>query len=140
MLFGLCRTGMVSIMGAWRIVREPLARQLSQGMGPELPKAGARLRRLAFFIRVPPKIGPLKVLSFEAPVPQAEQRFEDSFDRTLDLYRGYLARHRPRQLNLSNRDFDTGKVTKPADNCLADNTFAKRAIRLADKADCVRKS
>jgi len=49
-------------------------------------KPGASSVALAFFIRVLPKVGPLKVLSFEAPVAQAEQRFEDSFDRTRDLY------------------------------------------------------
>ncbi len=42
---------------------------------------------LAFFIRIIPKIGPLKVLDIKTPTPQAQQMFEASFNATLDLYR-----------------------------------------------------
>jgi hypothetical protein len=86
MLLGLCRSGIVSIVGAWRIALEPLAPAITRNGTGITKSRGLGSVALAFFIRVLPKVGPLKVLSFEAPVPQAEQRFEDSFDRTRDLY------------------------------------------------------
>ena len=53
------------------------------------PGIGTRI--LAFFIRILPKIGPLKALSFQPPTPQTAALFERSFDRTLDEYRQLLA-------------------------------------------------
>jgi hypothetical protein len=46
---------------------------------------------LAFIIRVIPKIGPLKALSFHTPTPEAEKLFMDSFNASLDDYRRLLA-------------------------------------------------
>ncbi len=95
------------------------------------PGAGARI--LAFFIRILPKVGPLKSASFKPPTPQTTKWFEDSFDRTLDVYRSLLVQAGQGQLKLANTNFDTGQPTQPAAYTLADKAYAKLAIKLADQ-------
>jgi hypothetical protein len=96
----------------------------------EQPGLGARI--FAFIIEILPKVGPLKALSFKVPTPETEKFFEASFDKTLDLYRGLLSEQQRNQLALENRDFDTGSPTQPSEYTLADDTYAKLAIKLAD--------
>ena len=73
------------------------------------PGIGARI--LAVIIRILPKVGPLKALSFMPPTPQTARLFEDSFNQTLDQYRRLLADTSGNRLALQNRDFDTGAHT-----------------------------
>lgn len=96
-------------------------------------KPGIGSRILAFFIRILPKVGPLQALSFHPPTPQTEKLFQASFDKTLDEYRGRLRDTRQDQLQLPNRDFDTGKPTQPTEYKMADNAYAKLAVKLADR-------
>lgn len=93
------------------------------------PGIGTRI--LAFIIRILPKIGPLKALVPKPPTPQTDQWFEQSFDRTLTMYRGLLANLSQHQLQLQDRDFDTGKITSPTEYSLADAAYAKLAVKLA---------
>lgn len=95
------------------------------------PGIGARI--LAFFIRILPKVGPLKALSFLPPTPQSARLFEDSFDQTLDQYRRLLADTGGNRLALQNRDFDTGQLTRPGEYRLADNAYSKLAEKLAER-------
>ncbi len=88
---------------------------------------------LAFVVRILPKVGPLKVLAFKAPPPEAEKLFETSFVQTLDVYTGLLKSQGAGQLRLANRDFDTGHPTEPGEYRLADQTFAELAQKLADR-------
>ena len=44
-------------------------------------------KALAFLIRVLPKIGPLKIITFRTPTPEAEKLFENSLNVTVDRYR-----------------------------------------------------
>jgi hypothetical protein len=94
------------------------------------PGPGATV--LAFVIRIVPKVGPLKVLAFKAPIPQAEKLFESSFTHTLDLYGDLLKRQRSGPLQLVNYDFDTGHPTEPGEYRLADETFGELAQKLAE--------
>jgi len=93
---------------------------------------GLLTRILAFLIRILPKIGPLKALSFKPPTPQTESLFQLSFDRTMTEYRRLLADAGAGRLTLPNRDFDTGQPTKPGEYRLADAAYAKLAQKLAD--------
>jgi len=86
---------------------------------------------LAFFLRILPKFGPLKVLELKPPTPQAQQMFEASFDATLALYRRQLREVAAGQLTLPNDNFDTGDVTGPGQYFLNDETQAKLLDRLA---------
>jgi hypothetical protein len=94
---------------------------------------GIGTRVLAFFIRILPKIGPLKALSFQPPTPQTAALFERSFDRTLTEYRQLLADETAHRLVLEDRDFDTGNPTRPCEYRLADDTYSKLARKLAAK-------
>src|SRR5664279_4145440 len=49
-------------------------------------------KSLALFIRLLPKIGPLKILTFRTPTPEAERLFEQSFNATIDRYRLLLSK------------------------------------------------
>uniref|UniRef100_Q025L8 Phospholipase C/D domain-containing protein n=1 Tax=Solibacter usitatus (strain Ellin6076) TaxID=234267 RepID=Q025L8_SOLUE len=95
------------------------------------PGLGARI--LAFFIRILPKIGPLKALSFKPPTKQTATLFELSFNRALDEYRGLLTETSAGRLKLDDRDFDTGKPTRPGEYRLADNAYATLVQKLAEK-------
>ncbi len=95
------------------------------------PGIGTRI--LAFLVRILPKIGPLKALSFQPPTPQTAALFETSFDRTLDEYRRLLTDESARRLVLEDRDFDTGNVTRGGEYSLADNTYSKLVRKLAEK-------
>jgi hypothetical protein len=97
-------------------------------------RPGIGTRILAFFIRILPKIGPLKALSFQPPTAQTAALFERSFDRTLDEYRQLLAGESARRLALENRDFDTGNLTRPCEYRLADDTYAKLVRNLAEES------
>ena len=101
------------------------------GRSYQQPGIGARL--LALLISILPKVGPLKALAFRAPTPQTDRLFQVSFDKTLDLYRSLLAAQGQGRLQLPNRDFDTGALTRPTEYSLADETYAKLAIQLAGK-------
>ena len=96
-------------------------------------KPGALSTVLAFVIRVLPKVGPLKALAFKPPTPQTDKLFQDSFNRTLDQFRGFLKQQGQNQLHLANFDFDTGKETRPAEYRLADNAYADLAQKLASR-------
>ncbi len=95
------------------------------------PGPGATI--LAFIIRVIPKIGPLRALTFKTPTPQTERLFEDSFDLTLREYRQLLGQAAEGKLMLKDVDLDTGRPTQPTEYMLADKTYSKLAIHLADK-------
>jgi hypothetical protein len=96
-------------------------------------KPGIGARVLAFFIRILPKIGPLKALKFKPPTPETEKKFEASFNRALDQYRAMLSGDLT-HLRLVNRNLDTGQPTRPTAYHLADKTFAKLAIKLAGQS------
>lgn len=94
---------------------------------------GIKARILAVIIRILPKIGPLKALSFKPPTPETDKLFQASFDKTLDMYRGLLADQGRGRLELSDRNLDTGGPTEPAKYWLADNAYANLAIKLAQR-------
>jgi len=97
----------------------------------EEPGIGARV--LAFFIRIVPKIGPLKAAAFKAPTPQTTQWFEASFDTALTTYRSLLAEAGAGHLQLANMNLDTGETLKPAQYKLADGAYAELAVKLAGR-------
>ena len=101
--------------------------------GTSYKEPGFGTRLLTFLVRIVPKIGPLRALNFRNPTAQTERLFEDSFDRALDLYRGYLDKESNSQLALANCDFDTGQATRPGEYALADEAYSQLAIDLAKK-------
>jgi hypothetical protein len=93
------------------------------------PNVGHRL--LALFIRILPKVGPLKILAFKAPTPEAERLFLSSFQTVETEYRHRLDLVRRGASSLEDRNFDTGQPVRAGDYRLADEAFAELVTRLA---------
>jgi Zinc dependent phospholipase C len=101
--------------------------------GKVYEKPGVVARVIGFFVRIVPKIGPLKALKFKPPTPEVDQLFQDSFNWTLENYRALLATPDLRRLDLANRNFDTGALTRPGEYRRADEAYATLATKLAQK-------
>jgi len=101
--------------------------------GKEYQRPGFGARILAFFIRIIPKIGPLKSLSFKAPTPEIEKMFLESYATTVEQYRSMLSDEQRKRLSLENKNLDTGKITTPGEYELADETYAKLVNKLSHK-------
>jgi hypothetical protein len=86
---------------------------------------------LAFFVRIIPKIGPLKVLQLKTPTPATESMFEASFNATLDRYKTMLSQLDTGQPDLANVNFDTGELSGPGQYRLNDNAHAELLSMLA---------
>jgi hypothetical protein len=80
---------------------------------------------IACFISILPKIGPLRILTFRTPTPEAQKLFESSFNATLDRYRSLLNELGNGHVQLPNDNFDVGMVTARGKYRLADATCAE---------------
>ncbi|HZP32013.1 MAG TPA: zinc dependent phospholipase C family protein [Candidatus Acidoferrales bacterium] len=99
--------------------------------GENYDKPGEGTKVAAFFIKLIPKVGPLKALSLRMPTPQTEAMFRDSFDKAFDQYQHLLADEREGHLTLRDRNFDTGALTKPGAYFMADRAYARLVDDLA---------
>jgi hypothetical protein len=120
------------------VTREKFTYRVSRGeyekeWGGQYDKTGALEKSLALFMRIVPKVGPFATLAFKPPTPEAERMFIESFQATLTGYRALLANARVGKLNLQNKDFDTGELTRAGEYKLADETYAKLLSKLADR-------
>jgi hypothetical protein len=102
------------------------------GSGYRRPGIFARL--LAVLARVLPKIGPLRGLQFRVPTPETEKMFQMSFDAAVQFDRRSFAEVRAKDLKLSNLDLDTGRVVRPGEYALTDQTYDRLLQKLAEKA------
>jgi Zinc dependent phospholipase C len=101
------------------------------GKNYQKPTFGERF--LAFLYKLLPKFGPLKVLQFKTPTPEAQHMFRESFNATLDKYRQLLADVGNGQLDLPNDNFDVGEATGPGKYSMNDDAHAKLLNKLADR-------
>jgi hypothetical protein len=85
----------------------------------------------AFFVRLIPRIGPLKVLKLRRPTPETERMFEASFNAALDRYKALLGQVRTGQPDVPNNNFDTGESTPPGTYSMNDHAHAKLLEALA---------
>jgi hypothetical protein len=112
-------------------------RQFRKEYGKEYHKPGFGARIISYFIRILPKIGPLKPFAFKLPTAEAQQLFRTSFQKVMADYCTALARQpadtATAPLKLANTDFDTGKVTLAGEYALADETYGEWVRKLADK-------
>ena len=112
----------------YRMQRKNYSHQFGE---KEQPKFFAHV--VSLLIQVIPKVGPLRVLNFEAPTPEAEKLFVSSFDVASTIYGRDVAELRKENLDLTNMDFDTGIKTSEGEYVLADETYCKLVISLKDK-------
>jgi hypothetical protein len=80
-----------------------------------------------------PKVGPFRGIQFKPPTQETTRLFMASFNATMTEYRRLLHDVGEGRLSLPNRDFDTGKLTAPAEYPLADDTYSKLLRTLAEK-------
>lgn len=96
--------------------------QREWGKGYRRPGFGTRV--LAFFLKFVPKVGPFKALDFKIPTRQTEDLYIASVNRTLDNYKNLLRETKANDLQLTNTDFDTGRLTHAGEYKLTDETYA----------------
>src|SRR6185369_16108686 len=80
---------------------------------------------LTLLVRVPVKLGLLKSLDFDVPTPETEKLFVQSMQVMRELYLRLLGDIDTGRLALPNRNFDTGRPSRPGEYALADHTYAK---------------
>jgi len=103
--------------------------------GNDYQKPGAGAEILAFFVRILPKIGPLKALKLQMPSAQSQQEFLKSMNTVVDRYTAYLRQLTkesvaPVTLNLPDLNLDTGNATESGKYRLADFTYAKLLVEI----------
>lgn len=103
--------------------------------GNDYRRPGIGARFAGFLLRIVPKIGPFRGFALKAPTPETAKMFEASFNSTLELYRSLLAQAAGGSLKLPNRNFDTGRPTKPGEYALADEAYAKLARKLMERGN-----
>jgi hypothetical protein len=104
-----------------------------QEFGKNYQKPTFQEKFLAWLTRILPKIGPLKALAFRTPTPQTEKFLEESFNKTLDSYRGYLTElSEGEHIVLPNDNFDVGATTARGEYTLADAAYAHLLEKLAE--------
>jgi hypothetical protein len=112
-------------------------REFRKKYGNEYQRPGFGARIISYFIRVLPKIGPLKPFAFKLPTPEAQALFKASFRMVMANYRADIARQpadtAAAPLSLANTDFDTGHPTRAGAYALADETYGQWLRTLADK-------
>jgi hypothetical protein len=99
------------------------------GKGYRRPGFGTRV--LAFFLRFVPKIGPFKALDYKIPTRKTEDLYVASVNRTIENYKSLLQELRHKDLQLTNTDFDTGRITHAGEYKLTDKAYERLLDELA---------
>ena len=98
--------------------------------GNKYRRPGIFARLLGFLLKLIP-LGPARILGYHNPSPQTEDYYFRSMDKAFDEYRALLAQVKKGDLDLANRNLDTGEVCRESAYRLADQSYASWAIRLA---------
>ncbi len=99
------------------------------GKGYRHPSLATHL--LGFVMRVIPKIGPFRALSFRPPTPETEKLFTQSVDATVRRYRELLAAEGTRRPDFPNENLDIGKPASHGMYPLSDRTYERLVDKLA---------
>ena len=107
-------------------------RQYNKQFGKDYKRPGFSAKMLSFFMRVMPKVGPLRALKFRPPTPQSEVYFDRSFDTILVHYSSRISRLPQHHLSLQDIDFDTGLPTANCEYALCNQTYVMWLLKLSD--------
>lgn len=105
--------------------------EYEKAWGKKYQRPGFGAKVLAAIFRVVPKIGPFKAIAIKMPYPQTETRYLKSVNDTLDDYRRDISDLKQGKLRLDNKDFDTGRQTRPGEYPLTDEAYARLLDKLA---------
>lgn len=97
--------------------------------GNTYTRPGIRSKFLTVVLRIMPRMGPLRALSFKRLTPETEKMYMASFNSTIDRYRELLSEQNADRLTLANANLDVGTLTAPGTYRLADSAYS----RLLDK-------
>ena len=100
--------------------------------GAKYRKPGFFARLLAFLLKLVPKFGPFKALAYKTPTSQTEDIYFRSMDNVVVEYHKLIQQTEADDLSFAMRNLDTGKLTRPGDYKLADQTYAKLVRQLAE--------
>jgi hypothetical protein len=99
--------------------------------GTQYEAPGLGTRTLAAFIGILPKVGPLRVLTFRTPTPEAEKLFMESFNATIDRYRSDLMAEQSHQTRPADMNLDVGAPSAAGMYKMSDDAYAKLVDKLA---------
>jgi hypothetical protein len=105
--------------------------QYEKEWGKKYQKPSVGIRILGFFLKFVPKIGPFRALQFKMPNAAEENIYMKSMTETVEEYRKVLVQAEDGQLDLPNKDFDTGRETHAGEYVLTDKTYARLLDDLA---------
>ncbi|MDR3718708.1 MAG: zinc dependent phospholipase C family protein [Bryobacteraceae bacterium] len=93
--------------------------------GKSYAQPGIRSKIMAFLLRMVPKVGPFRPLSFKSLTPETEKMYMASFNSTIARYRELLSEQNAGHLKLPNCNLDVGIVTAAGKYKLTDATYSK---------------
>jgi len=105
--------------------------QYEKEWGKNYDKPSFSDKVFAFLYLLVPKFGPLRVLQFKTPTPEAERLFEASFNSAFAKYTALLREEAAGQLKLPNTNFDVGDESFPGKYRLNDDAHARLLHQLA---------
>ncbi|MGI9104417.1 MAG: zinc dependent phospholipase C family protein [Terriglobales bacterium] len=106
--------------------------QYEKEWGKDYKRPGFGTRLLAFLMRIVPKVGPFKALALKDPTPQTEEMYLRSVDASVEQYFALLRQAGSGTLQLPDKDFDTGRLTRAAEYKLTDRSYALLLRKLAE--------
>ena len=98
--------------------------------GKSYAQPGIRSKIMAFLLRLVPKVGPFRPLSFKSLTPETEKMYMASFNSTITRYRELLAEQNTSHLKLPNDNLDVGILTAAGKYKLTDATYSKLLHKL----------
>ena len=101
-------------------------------------KAGFEVHFVAFLIRIVPKVGAISDLAIRGPNTETDRWYIESVNRSMDDYQRMLeelAKDPAHQLDLPDRDLDTGNLVRPGGYVLTDKTYAQLLKKLTDNPE-----
>jgi hypothetical protein len=120
-------------MARERFVFNLSRRDYERDFGRDYQRPGLFTRLITVLYKLLPKIGPLRPLKFEAPTPESERLYLESFRDTRQRYQATLRATGQGRLNLVNTNFDIGRPGVHGEYALADETYADLLDRLAKR-------
>jgi hypothetical protein len=98
--------------------------------GSTYKRPGIRSKVLASVLRILPKTGPLRALSFKRLTPETEKMYMASFNSTIGRYRELLLEQNTGSLKLPNDNLDVGTLTAAGKYKLTDAAYSQLLHKL----------
>lgn len=107
--------------------------QYQREWGSNYQRVGFGARVLAFFVKLLPKVGWLRAAKITDPTPETENMYLKSMNDSVEHMIAALKEVSAGNVLLENRDFDTGKLTRPGEYDLTDKAYALLVHKLAQR-------